>query len=299
MKTISPAKAAPVDLAAILRRTGYQIDQVDEEEQSNENVSLKEESSQSVPAEKPSLDITAPIPRNRMPAEPSEEVSIDEYMSHLLARSRGDSVPLPAPTASVSRTRSRAAGAAPRPAPAPVSPAPLPQSPKPGEPLAMAPRAVAPERQVDLKAMRQLANLSADMALHKHESKRLSDSTRAKLLVTIVAVVVGASLLVLHQLPGAPPELRSMARPRRSRWRCFGRELHVVDVTDGPRADGLHEPPSQGGRRAGGGGQERESVISIEPREATESPAIASLGVRTMAFLLISLSGAFAGLSYY
>ena len=107
VKTISPAKAAPVDLAAILRRTGYQIDQVDEEEQSNENVSLKEESSQSVPAEKPSLDITAPIPRNRMPAEPSEEVSIDEYMSHLLARSRGDSVPLPAPTASVSRTRSR------------------------------------------------------------------------------------------------------------------------------------------------------------------------------------------------
>ena len=69
----------------------------------------------------------------------------------------------------------------------------------------MAPRAVAPERQVDLKAMRQLANLSATSALHKHESKRLSGDTRTKLLVTGVSIMVGVSLLVLHQLPGAPP----------------------------------------------------------------------------------------------
>ena len=68
----------------------------------------------------------------------------------------------------------------------------------------MAPRAVAPERQVDLKAMRQLANLSASSALHKHESRRLSGKTHAKLLVTCVALVVGVSLLVLLQLPGAP-----------------------------------------------------------------------------------------------
>ena len=53
--------------------------------------------------------------------------------------------------------------------------------------------------------MRQLANVSAKNALHKHESKRLSANTRTKLLVTSVAVVVGVSLLVIHQLPGAPP----------------------------------------------------------------------------------------------
>ena len=84
-------------------------------------------------------------------------------------------------------------------------PAPQSEPPKPGEPVEMAPRAVAPERQVDFKAMRQLANLSAKNALHKHESKQLSGTTRTKLLVTSVAVVVGVSLLVIHQLPGAPP----------------------------------------------------------------------------------------------
>ncbi len=68
----------------------------------------------------------------------------------------------------------------------------------------MAPRAVAPERQVDLKAMRDLANLSANSALHKHESKRLSGRTQTKLLVTSVSIVAGVSQLVLQQLPGAP-----------------------------------------------------------------------------------------------
>ena len=71
--------------------------------------------------------------------------------------------------------------------------------------MEMAPRAVAPERQVDLRAMRQLANLSAKNALHKHESKRLSGSTRMKLLVTCVSLVVGALLIDHPQLPGASP----------------------------------------------------------------------------------------------
>ncbi len=69
----------------------------------------------------------------------------------------------------------------------------------------MAPRAVAPESQVDLRAMRQLANVSAKNALHKHDSKRLSVSKRAKLLVTSVALVAGVSLLAIHRLPGAHP----------------------------------------------------------------------------------------------
>ena len=53
--------------------------------------------------------------------------------------------------------------------------------------------------------MRQLANLSAKTALHKHESKRLSSDTRTKLLVTGVSIVAGVSLLVIHELPAAPP----------------------------------------------------------------------------------------------
>jgi len=87
----------------------------------------------------------------------------------------------------------------------PLVPEPQAKPAKPVEPMELAPRAVAPARQIDLEAMRQLANLSADTALHKHESKQLSGSTRTKLLVTSVSVVVGVSMLVIHQLPGAPP----------------------------------------------------------------------------------------------
>ena len=201
VRSFVPPNAAPVDLAAILRRTGFQIEQADEidpvadEEQSRENIDLKNESLDSGTAESPSIDISAPMPRSREPAEPrEEEVSIDEYMANLLARSRGESAASPTPAA-----------APPRPSPAAVVPAPQSEPFLPGEPAEMTPRTVAPEKHVDFRAMRQLANVSAKNALHKHESKRLSVSTHAKLLVTSVSLVVGASLLVIHQLPGASP----------------------------------------------------------------------------------------------
>ena len=163
------------------------------------------------------VNIFAPVPRSRKAAGPDEEeeVSIDDYMTSLLARSRGEPVPPSRPVAAET-PRARAA-AVPRPTPAPavavakaspVVPAePSPSAPSPASPVPaeMAPRALAPERQIDLRAMRQLANLSANNALQRHENKRLSVDTRTKLLVTIVSLVVGASLLIIHQLPQAPP----------------------------------------------------------------------------------------------
>jgi hypothetical protein len=214
VKITAPPNAAPVDLAAVLRRTGFNVDLADEvdraenEEQSEDNVHSKDDASDSESAEKPAVDISAPVPRFRKPVGPGEEqeVSIDEYMNRLLARSRGDSAPSSAATANVPRAPAAVPPAAmPRPTQAAVVSAPQTEPPKPGETVEMAPRAAAPERQVDLRAMRQLANLSAKSALHKHESKRLSGDTRTKLLVTSVSAVVGVSLLVLHQLPGAPP----------------------------------------------------------------------------------------------
>ena len=71
----------------------------------------------------------------------------------------------------------------------------------------MLPRAVAPEKQVDLKAMRQLANQSATCALQKHDSKQLSDVARGKLAVMIVSLVIAGSLLGLSGVPGVSPSL--------------------------------------------------------------------------------------------
>jgi hypothetical protein len=192
-----------------LRRTGFDVDLADEEEQPEEDAHLKDQSSGEAAAE-PATDISAPVRRPRKPVGQGgeEEVSIDEYMSRLLARSRGDSAPPSTPTAKVSRAPAAAPAtpaATSRPSSTPVEPAPQPEPPQPGEPLELARRAVAPERQVDFKAMRQLANLSAKNALHKHESKQLTGNTRTKLLVTSVSVVAGVSLLVIRLLPGAPP----------------------------------------------------------------------------------------------
>ena len=119
---------------------------------------------QGSPAEKPSVDITPAFRAtgNRRLAG-AADVSIDEYMSRLLARSRGDSVapharsrescphsrllqPLPAAPVLTSDSASRRVRGA-------------RERPKPGESIDLSPRAVAPERQVDLQAMRQLGNL--------------------------------------------------------------------------------------------------------------------------------------------
>lgn len=224
--TTVPSSAPPVDLAAVLRQAGFkideadevdhednvqtvevdptgQVDRADEQGQSKEPVVLQEESPDGGAAAGPPIDISAPVPRSRNPAESGEEeVSIDDYMANLLARSRGQSAAPSGPIAGPSRAPAAVAS---RPLPAVVAPALQPEPPPAGEPVAMAPRTVAPERQVDFRAMRQLANVSAKNALHKHESKQLSADTRTKLLVTCVSVVVGVSLLVIHQLPGAQP----------------------------------------------------------------------------------------------
>ena len=172
-----------VDLAAVLCQTGFQIDRADEQEQSQDDVQLKDKPAAGEPSEGPPADISASVPRSRKPAASNEqaEVSIDEYMSRLLARSRGDSAPLTAPASNVSRAPVAAAPvAAPRSSPAPVVPAAQDEPSKPHESVEMAPRAVAPETQVDVKAMRQLANFSASNALHKHESKQLLGSNGAR-----------------------------------------------------------------------------------------------------------------------
>ena len=103
-----------------------------------------------------------------------------------------------------------------------MAPAPQDEPITPGEPVEIVPRAVAPERQIDFNAMRQLANLSAKNALHKSESKKLSGTTRTKLLVTCVSLVVGVSLLLIRLLPGAPAGYALRRGRRRSPWRPYG-----------------------------------------------------------------------------
>ena len=193
-----PTKGAPVNLVEILRRTGFSVDAGDEEPAATDSVAAKDAAEET--PEPASANITAPALRVRKAASAEDEVSIDDYMSHLLARNRGDSAPV-APAAPRPKTTVPSAPvntpppAAAKPAPVAVAPAPSPQQPV--KPIEMAPRAVAPEKNIDLQAMRQLANFSANTAISKHENKLLTISTRTKLAVTLAAGFSGTVLLGL------------------------------------------------------------------------------------------------------
>lgn len=57
------------------------------------------------------------------------------------------------------------------------------------------PRAVAPERGVDLEAMRDLANLSASSALEHHQRRKALADVWAKFLVSVFSLLLGCGML--------------------------------------------------------------------------------------------------------
>lgn len=121
-----------------------------------------------------------------------EEESIDDYMARLLARVRGGAPstgshrePAPAEIELPSAARPIAS--------APASPLIEPVS-KPASTHAPAFPRIAPETLADLRAMRELANLSARSALNRHTRQMLKRTIRSKLMVALVAVVACACL---------------------------------------------------------------------------------------------------------
>ncbi len=63
---------------------------------------------------------------------------------------------------------------------------------------ALAPRAIAPEKQVDIGAMRELANQSTRSALDQHAWRSLWQTARSRLSTTATMAIVGLGLLWLH-----------------------------------------------------------------------------------------------------
>jgi hypothetical protein len=122
-----------------------------------------------------------------------EEESIDDYMDRLMKRVRkGASEPDrpkdKASTRNAPRGKSAAAEAVPN-----ASPSRL----KNHEQAKMSPRAVAPEKPVDLAAMREVANLSAQTALDQHARRLRERTSFLRLIVAIVALIAGCALFWL------------------------------------------------------------------------------------------------------
>ena len=158
----------------------------------------------------------------RHSADGHEEETIDDYMSKLLIRLRGgqdsrETPPEKAPSRSHSQPRRVTNVRPPKPQPkAPTTPpeapaASTPEAPAPAlvEPVAqrapteMPPRATPPEKNVDLTAMRELANMSAHSALRQHARRQLCTTTRVRIAFTAAALILAASLLWMWQLRGA------------------------------------------------------------------------------------------------
>jgi succinate dehydrogenase hydrophobic anchor subunit len=61
----------------------------------------------------------------------------------------------------------------------------------------LSPRAVAAEKNIDLSTLRDIANLSAENALGRHETVKSRLAMRSKAVVALMALIVGLGLLWL------------------------------------------------------------------------------------------------------
>lgn len=182
-----PSGQSPLSSLELFRRMGNlpEFDDDDEEEEagrlSDEPVQRSSGSGQSSPATHAGND----------------EESIDDYMARLLERVRG--VASETPYAAESSRRGCREEPPSREA-VPIrseaeAPAPRVASGKRREPVELSPRAVAPEKFVDLTAMRELANLSAQNAIDHHSRKVLRRVVLTKLIVSLMGLVAGGALL--------------------------------------------------------------------------------------------------------
>jgi len=185
-----PSEGAPESSEAVLRRLGIAASFDHEEEEEEERPGHRS------PHAVETLPHAAETPNVSRAASEEDDESIDDYMARLLDRVRAGTGQLGGPTAYVP-------SAPPAPAPTPAAPCPAqvadppPETPdpEPDEKKELSPRAVAPERSVNLRAMRDLANQSAQAAIDHHTRRRLLGLAANKLLVAIVALAAGAILL--------------------------------------------------------------------------------------------------------
>ena len=192
-ETSQSSPDSPVDLNAVLQRMGS-VDLLDGGEP--ERTDLDQEPERAEPPPEPAASESSPSPgkvqqsSSLSPEETEEEgeESIDGYMTRLMQRVRPttgkpgeageSSAESPSPkTADLDAVAGEPAASA------PDTPTDTPES--------VVPRTVAPEKQVDLSAMRELANFSARSAITHYNQKKDTITARGKMLTIVAAVLAG------------------------------------------------------------------------------------------------------------
>ncbi len=213
------SESAPTSAEAVLRRLGIVPQFDDEPDDTPAEPQLQATTSQAAAeAASPQLTSLLGVRTEEETSESgsqtggstgdSDEDSVEQYMARLLERLRqesGDSgdgagredyqpahrTPSHDPVVPTSREQSQPSAAGDE-----------EQSHK--QPLGkLSPRAVAPEKAVDLQAMRRLAVLSAEGALTSFARRKLNNTRRSKLLVACVAASSGGALFwINYHWPG-------------------------------------------------------------------------------------------------
>jgi hypothetical protein len=127
------------------------------------------------------------------PGDDSDE-ALEAYMSNLMRRMRGDS-PNPGPTpAAMSRATALTPGLL---ASDVVEEAPAPEPQEPAEPFELESIKRAPRRplNLDLSAMREIANVTARTAIAEHRQRRQVESIISKVIISAMGVAAGAYAL--------------------------------------------------------------------------------------------------------
>jgi len=188
-------RGGSIDLNEIFRRVGMNVPN-DENEPEPAPPTTPAPVAPAMPTHNPAVAAPTPAPVARTghasPAHAGDdEDSVEQYMAKLLERVRSPGAraePTPAPTGAV----------APKAEPAPV-PEERPLPPAPLESMEdLSPRTVAPERSVDLSAMRELANMQAKTAIQTHSQRKTVSAVRSKFIVAVLALCCGGALTVLY-----------------------------------------------------------------------------------------------------
>jgi len=207
-----PSSGSSIQSIEILRRLGFSVPGDDESPDESPDLRRSPPGDTGLDSVRSSNLHAGAALADAQPEAPSEsphheEESIDQYMARLLERMRNPASSSQGPAAP---PQTQEAGRVEVPnAETPPEGDSLPAE----EPLrALTPRAVAPERTIDLSAMRELANFSASAAIERHTRGRLVRASGGKFLVAVVGAVCGGLLLWRAvSLNGSPLTLFSAA----------------------------------------------------------------------------------------
>jgi len=187
------SEKTPAEVEDVLRRLGREIERPEETDNFTAEASLSPPSAKQDNAE----ETLAPPSSQKSSVHGHEEESVDDYMVRLMERIRSTQGELsntgnkPYTPAS---SRPDSASLLMEPTPPPQKPTAL-TWPKLRENVELSTHTVAPEKHVDLTALRDLANYSAQSALGKHARRQMIHIMYSKLSVALLGGFAGMGLL--------------------------------------------------------------------------------------------------------